>query len=73
MNSNDLTREQLDALIERLRPALAYLNCLGERMDRRGFVQDELRARVLAAQHAMQDLLVALRYQGTAGTRRRSS
>jgi hypothetical protein len=73
MDSNDLTREQLDALVERLRPSLAYLNRLGERMDRRGFVQDELRARVQTAQHAMQDLLLALRYQGTSGTGKRSS
>jgi len=69
MDSHDLTREQVNLLIERLTPTVGYLTRLGERMDRRGFTGDETRDKVRIAKNAMQDLVMTLRYVNTPGTR----
>jgi hypothetical protein len=67
MNSRDLTEQQRDALIDRLVPTLGCLTKLGRRMDQRGFAEDDLRRKVAAAQSAMQDMTMAIRYLGIKG------
>jgi hypothetical protein len=52
-----LTREQIEAVEARVRPMLAWLTKLGERMDHDGWEPDDgLRRLAWAARNAMHDL-----------------
>lgn len=63
MRSEDLTREQLEALQSRLSPTLAYLSKLLNRINELGFdPHDKLHGDVVAARDAMQDLCMDLHY-----------
>jgi len=63
MDSDDLNREQLDRLMQRLRPTLGYLSRLKVRMEGRGFnVHDKMFAAVLKSHAAMQELVMQIHY-----------
>ena len=57
------TREQAEVLGRAIRPKLAYLVRLRERMEKARFTQDPLSTLVLEAEHALRDLAGALHYQ----------
>jgi len=67
MNSDDLTREQVEAILARLTPTLGYLTRLSARMDRKGFADDPFAAEVRKAQRTMQDLRAHLHALGCNG------
>jgi hypothetical protein len=55
MHSGDVTREQADKLLERIRPMFHYLSKLQKRMEERGFCDaDRLLQQVKAARYALQ-------------------
>jgi len=62
MKPTDLTREQTDKLLDDLTPMLSYLTRLSARMNKRGMGTEPLAASVCKAQHAMQELRMALHY-----------
>jgi len=65
MDSRDLTPDQVQALANRLRPTLAYLNRLLRRMEAEGFPsQDKLYRTALEAEDRLQHLLTVLHYLG---------
>ena len=67
--ATELTRDQSDALLAKLRPTLLYLNRLVDRMDKAGFAPDgDLRS--FTARDAMHRLTVEIHYvscRGSAG------
>jgi hypothetical protein len=65
MDSSDLTREQAQRMQDALSPALAYLNKLMGRMQRRSFDHDDdLWKRARRARIAVLDLITELRSVG---------
>jgi hypothetical protein len=71
MTSDDVTRQQADALKKKFRPMLRYLGTLKMRMNRRGFLQDDpLMIAVCRAEAAIHELSVLTHYLscGTTGS-----
>ena len=63
MDTDDLTREQLEKLYGAFWPHLNYVVRLDKRLNALGFQESEpLRAKVLAARNAMQALGIHLHY-----------
>jgi hypothetical protein len=62
MKSTDLTREQVDAILAKVLPALNYLSRLSDRMDATGMATDPLAVDVQNAHRAMQALRMSLHY-----------
>ena len=59
MTSDDLTKQQAEAINDKVRPMLNYLYRLRDRMEQRGFPQDDvLMAAVCRAYDAMHTLNV---------------
>ncbi len=70
MTSDDLTRDQVQQIRDSLAPSLGYLSRLLARMEQEFPADDALLARVRMARNAMQDLAMALHYQGCSGVGR---
>ena len=67
MTGDELTCEQVERISESLRPSLAYLSRLLTQMEQEFPADDPLLERVRVAKNAMQDLAMALHYQGCSG------
>jgi hypothetical protein len=63
MDSNDLTKQQAEQLLAKVRPMLNYLKRLKDRMERRGFPKEDKLFRLVARIHDdMHHLSVTLHY-----------
>jgi hypothetical protein len=70
MNSNDLTREQAEAISQKIGPMLGYMNRLKKRMNQVFVRDDPLFAQVIDAADALHTLNVSIHYLscGTTGS-----
>jgi hypothetical protein len=67
VDSKHLSGEQIEAIENRLQPALEHLVDLMDRMSKWGLQQDRLFERASEARAALHDLLAELRTTGLAG------